>query len=627
MGQKLCGILLLLVLSISAKAQPLAGQALLDSLSAQETTIKSNTPQDDSNAVRLYNRIALEYLHINPSEGIKYAAKELLVAQKMGWRSAEAQAYNVSGVNHLNRADYPQALDDFFKSQVAYDEVHDTLNLGLVAGNIGNVYLAVKDFSKAENYYLKELQIAQWQNERKQMVYSFGNLANTYSSQGKNHEAADFYAKALKEAETIDDKWMLMSATANMGSSYSSLAQYNEALVYHYRSLRLAQSIDDKQTTALAMGNIGESYYLIAKDSSKVQADSLVPASKAENLDRGITYLSQSLQQCRTAQLMDAIPEFAQYLSEAYVLKGDYKAALAAFREYSNAKDSVFNIANNEKIANLETKRVLDLKDKDIKIAQLEVAKKRNERAYFIAGIALLLLVLGVLWRSFKRQQVSNQLISSEKKRSDDLLLNILPSEVAEELKTTGKAHARQFDHVTVLFTDFVNFTGIAENLSPHDLVMELNDCFTAFDAIIEKYGLEKIKTVGDAYIAVCGLPLEDPQHGIKCVQAALEIRTFVQGRIRDYKSFQIRIGINSGPVVAGIVGIKKFAYDIWGDTVNTAARMEHHSEPGRINISQSTYDLVKDHFPCLFRGYVAAKNKGEIAMYFVGSETANILT
>jgi class 3 adenylate cyclase len=225
-----------------------------------------------------------------------------------------------------------------------------------------------------------------------------------------------------------------------------------------------------------------------------------------------------------------------------------------------------------------------------------------------------------VLFRSFRHQQHSNELLSREKQRSDTLLHNILPEEVAEELKETGGAHAKQFDHVSVLFTDFVNFTGTAETLSPQVLVRELHECFSAFDGIIEKNGLEKIKTVGDAYVAACGLPVENAEHAQKCVKAALEILEFMEARRRHERAFEIRIGINSGPVVAGIVGVKKFAYDIWGDTVNTAARLEQSGAPGRINISQSTYELVRDKYACEYRGKIAAKNKGEVEMYFIGA-------
>ncbi len=210
--------------------------------------------------------------------------------------------------------------------------------------------------------------------------------------------------------------------------------------------------------------------------------------------------------------------------------------------------------------------------------------------------------------------------IREEKRKSDELLLNILPEEVAEELKQRGTSEARYFDHVTVMFTDFVNFTKAGERFSPQELVNELDTCFKAFDEIISGYGIEKIKTIGDAYLCVSGLPSPDEQHAVNTVKAARDILEYMLQRKQQYpdKTFDIRIGIHSGAVVAGIVGVKKFAYDIWGDTVNTAARMESSGEPNKINISHATYELVEAQFNCTYRGEITAKNKGDMRMYFV---------
>lgn len=215
---------------------------------------------------------------------------------------------------------------------------------------------------------------------------------------------------------------------------------------------------------------------------------------------------------------------------------------------------------------------------------------------------------------------IRTQEIVAEKQKSDDLLRNILPQEVADELKERGTSEARYFDHVSVIFTDFVDFTKAGERLSPQELVDELHTCFKAFDNIISKYHIEKIKTIGDAYLAVSGLPAADACHAENTVRAALEIRAFMRERKQQFpeRTFCIRIGIHSGAVVAGIVGVKKFAYDIWGDTVNTAARMEQSSESDKINISATTYELIKDKFECSYRGEIAAKNKGDMEMYFV---------
>jgi len=213
--------------------------------------------------------------------------------------------------------------------------------------------------------------------------------------------------------------------------------------------------------------------------------------------------------------------------------------------------------------------------------------------------------------------------LADEKRKTDDLLLNILPAETALELKKFGKARPRRYESVTVIFTDFVNFTKNSEQMSTEALVLEVDKYFTKFDEIIQRHNIEKIKSIGDAYMCVAGLPLIDPNHAVNAALAAIEMRDFVkemasQKEPDDPSAFEIRIGLHSGPVVSGVVGFKKFAFDIWGDTVNTAARMETNSQASKINISENTYQLLKDKFNCEYRGKILAKNKGEIEMYFL---------
>ena len=202
-------------------------------------------------------------------------------------------------------------------------------------------------------------------------------------------------------------------------------------------------------------------------------------------------------------------------------------------------------------------------------------------------------------------------------------MLNILPEEIANELKQFGKSYARKHEEVTILFADIKGFSSIAETLSADVLVAQLDECFRAFDNIVEKHGLEKIKTVGDAYVCACGLPKPVPDNAIKTIRAAIDMLDFLKGfgiskKIQNLPAFEFRIGIHTGPVVTGVVGLKKFTYDIWGDAVNMAARMEQHGEAGKINVSGSTYQFIKDKFKCIHRGKIEAKNKGEVDMYFV---------
>ncbi len=219
-----------------------------------------------------------------------------------------------------------------------------------------------------------------------------------------------------------------------------------------------------------------------------------------------------------------------------------------------------------------------------------------------------------------------NQKLEEEKKRADLLLLNVLPEDVANELKSKGSVEPKYFDSASVLFTDFKGFTKIASHLTARELVKELDFYFTEFDRIIESFGLEKLKTIGDAYMCAAGLPNPSKTHALDLVSAAIEIQNFMEAvKERRPKDFwELRIGIHSGPVLAGVIGTKKFSYDVWGDTVNVASRLESNGEPGKINISKDTFLLVHDIFDCEYRGDIEIKNKGKIEMYFVNGRKGN---
>jgi class 3 adenylate cyclase/ligand-binding sensor domain-containing protein len=268
---------------------------------------------------------------------------------------------------------------------------------------------------------------------------------------------------------------------------------------------------------------------------------------------------------------------------------------------------------------------------------EFHISKPFWKTIWFIAGMICLLLF--VAWRvnrflidynhrkdveeRNKALQEKNDVIEFERERSDQLLLNILPKDTALELKDFGKVKAKLHEHATVMFSDFEGFTQLSSQVSPEELVHELDYCFQAFDRIIEKYNLEKVKTIGDAYMCAAGLNKDTSSDPADVVKASLDIMAFMEKyhseRLAQSKPFfKARIGIHSGKVVSGVVGIKKFAFDIWGDTVNTAARMESSGEVGKLNISKATYELVADQFSCTHRGKIAAKGKGEMDMYFV---------
>jgi class 3 adenylate cyclase len=217
----------------------------------------------------------------------------------------------------------------------------------------------------------------------------------------------------------------------------------------------------------------------------------------------------------------------------------------------------------------------------------------------------------------------AQQALETEKRKSDELLLNILPAKIASELKERNEVEPRYYDAVTIMFTDFKGFTRLAEASEPRALINDLSQYFSAFDEIIERHNLEKLKTIGDAYMCAGGLPEENRTHPVDACLAALEIQEFMARVNRQREKmrmppWELRIGLHTGPVMAGVVGKKKFTYDIWGDAVNVAARMESSGEAGRISLSESIYQRVKDQFECEHRGEVDVKNKGLLDMYFL---------
>lgn len=223
-------------------------------------------------------------------------------------------------------------------------------------------------------------------------------------------------------------------------------------------------------------------------------------------------------------------------------------------------------------------------------------------------------------WRDTNRAE---NILQRDNSQYNNLLKNILPTQVIEDLRTTGETRPQRYEDVTVLFTDFSGFTAISESMPPEELLEELDYCFKEFDRISEKYGLEKIKTIGDSYMAACGLPQPVEHHALRVTLATIEMRNFISKRKRHKEKkeipyWSIRAGIHTGAVIAGVIGEKKFIYDIFGDTVNTASRLESHSKENEINISQTTYDLIAPFFDCHKRGKRPVKHKGMLTMYYL---------
>ena len=429
-------------------------------------------------------------------------------------------------------------------------------------------------------------------------------------------------------------------ARANMGDMDGALRSFRTVL-------QLARKENNPRDIDDALSNIGALKYMLGElDSSDYYYDLALQAARTKgNVTRivkqlmnlgenqsgrgnhraAIVLLDSALFYSRITSDLPEQSQIENLLSGSYSKLGEHASANVHLHIHLQLKDSLLNIEKVRTLTEMQEKYESEKKAKEIlglKAENLEGELTRN--IYLFSAIGVVGLAIG-LWSRLRYVHRSRAAIQKEKDVSEGLLLNILPEEVAAELKAKGFADAKEFDIATILFSDFKGFTELSEKLTADELIKELNVCFKAFDGIMGEHHIEKIKTIGDAYMAAGGLPDSTKGSPADVVMAALDMQSFMRAYAAEREAekrphFTMRVGLHTGPVIAGIVGVKKFAYDIWGDTVNTASRMESSGEVGRVNISHTTYLLVKDdpRFAFTSRGMVAAKGKGEIEMWFV---------
>lgn len=505
----------------------------------------------------------------NFDDGIANAVKAYRILERDKNYSQCAFASNILGNAYVGSG-YPDQALKWYKSSLRFAEIsNNEFKIAVALFGIGNIEYDLKFYDSAATHYQRCEKLFLKLGNKREAAAALLTRAKIVFDKGLFYESLQLMLNFQKEIENLNDKYLLGYFYQQTGACYRELKKNKQAFTNQYIALGLFQE-------QKALTNIRDVYNDLAKTHFA-----------AGNADSAYLYLAR----------------------------------------YVHLNDSLFTSEKAAKIAEMNTRFETVEKDKkilenDILIQQkqADIRDQQNQQLLLLIGLGLTLALAVIAGLSYRRKRRDNKLISIEKKKTDDLLLNILPVETAEELKEFGSAKARSFDIVTVMFTDFKGFTAISEKLTAQELVAEINEYFSAFDNIIQKHGIEKIKTIGDSYMAVGGLPTPKSTHAIDVIKAALEIQEFVRKQKieKGEHGFDIRIGIHTGPVVAGIVGIKKFAYDIWGDTVNTASRMESSGVAGKINISSTTYELVKNEFPCIPRGKINAKGKGEIDMFFL---------
>ena len=494
------------------------------------------------------------------------------------------------GYRHLYSGDSENALLSFFScAEIAVEQKDLSLESNAYQV-IANVYAELGNYDNGEAYYSKAIQILRKTNDSIGLAATLNNAADMYL----NHEEFDKSLAYLKESGAIyrdlEDETGIAYVLGGEGMVYAEQGKDFLAEKYMNEAIAILEEKKNYQPVSVLLIPMSDIYL------------------RKSDYPRALEYAQRSLDLALSHGLVKQISEANLQLYNVHVHEGKLEEAIVNLKDHYVYRDSLWNIDKVQQMADLRTD--YEVSQKQLQVDLLSNQKRTQRIIMYSLG---LFLVLAVMF--YKR-------ISKEKDRSDLLLLNILPHNTAKELKENGKVKARKFDAVTVMFTDFQAFTRYSQDLSPEKLVKSVDYFFSAFDKIIGKYGLEKIKTIGDAYMCAGGIVAEGPLEPVKMIHAAFEILEFVH-RERESDNdeiahFNIRIGINTGPVVGGVVGTKKFAFDIWGDTVNVAARMETNSTAGRINISENTYQLVKDCFECTYRGEIDVKNKGMMKMYFV---------
>lgn len=470
--------------------------------------------------------------------------------------------------------------------------------------------------------------------------------------------SSDSIAKATIASYDVDDETAKAKLYLILGTNADSL---QEAFPYLDSASAISERIGNtmiKQRTLISLGTyyaMNGNYELATKtfrqtigiakqqkkwyDLENTYNNLAGIAQLKGDYDKTLTLIDSAIHYAGLAKDLVGMQTFRENKAYLYSILDRYEEGYNELWLANVLKDSIHKKQNYESIAEMEEKyetekRVNQIQKLEVENLNSEVEKlryKRNQNKLIWGGGVLFILLICALVGFFLIRKNRNNLaaknaqIQQAVEKSDELLLNILPEEVARELKQTGAAQAKDFKDVSILFTDFVDFTQISEKLTTTELVDEINTCFQAFDRITIKHGIEKIKTIGDSYMAVAGLPQPIEDSVGSTVMAAIEMQAFVQNRCDQLKKegkpyFEMRAGVHCGSVVAGIVGERKFQYDIWGDAVNTASRMENMSAAGKVNISENLCQRIKNDRRFVFeeREPMEVKGKGLMKMYYV---------
>jgi len=596
----------------------------------------------------------------NLTKALEYHELSLKIREEIQDTVGTGKSLNAIGMIHFNWGNYEKALSYYQRGLKVKELLRDTIGMGKFLNNIGNIYMKWSKFNVSIDYSQKALKLFEKIDYKPGIASCYLGIASVHETYNNFPKALEYYNKGMQIQEAAQNIAGVADFQNNMGNVYSKIAEnlkdkkakkenYIKSVDYYTKALEKRKELNDKGGIASSLNNIGTSYLLNLKDyklalnyfeqALKINEEINYPSDIVVNLlaiskcyiglkdyVKAKDFLQNGLNLAIRNQLKEFVMLNYQTYSDLCEKTGDYRSALSYYKLYKSKGDQIFTAESQKAVTEMQTKYETDKKEQQLKLSNAEVAKKeienKKQRIVIYAvfgGLALVILMIIQVFVSLQRKKRDNKIIQLEKEKSEALLLNTLPAKVVTELKATGKTIPESFDNVSVYFSDICTFTDISAKLEPHVTINELNAIFTAFDDIMINHHCERIKTIGDAYMAVCGMPETDEHHAENIVKAAIDIRKFLLDRAEtnDIK-WRVRIGINSGKVTGGVVGVRKYLYDVFGDTVNVASRMESNSEPMRINISENTYNIIKDKFIFTPREAIEVKGKGTMNMYFV---------
>ncbi len=613
---------------------------------------------DDTNKVNLLIGLSMEHAFSEPLTAIAHAEQAGKLADSLGFTKGLAIALKYKGIGYYVQSDFFRAINFWLESLEAFKAIGDLDGESNMLSNIGSIYFNQGQDLKALEYYLASLKAAENTGNKLRILTALTNVGNVYSNKEQTHDLAlEYYHRALRPAIELNNLQAVATISVNMGQLFVNQEEFDSARYYYERSLEIFRNMEGGNTpyTLNYLGEMytknkepekalpyqQEAYEIASSRNAKLEmAHSLLGMAQTYtllgNTDAALKALNEAETISEEIEAIYQLKDAYEGLSEGLARKNDYRQAYGYRLKFDALKDSIYNTEMDKKLErlmfvyDLEKKQTeINLLVKDNELQALQMERQRLMKNAFMGGLILILIIAFILIRNIRVKIRTNRLLGAQKKQIENLLLNILPEKVAKELQVFGFATPRHYDSASVLFTDFKGFSSIAKDLSPNELVSELNEFFVGFDAIVEKYGLEKIKTIGDAYMCAGGIPTENNTHPFDIVAAGLEMQQFMEDRNKERaqqgkEAWGLRVGVHTGPLVAGVVGKKKYAYDIWGSSVNISSRMESNGEAGKLNISATTYELVKNKYKCSHRGKIYAKNIGDIDMYFVEEEILN---